>query len=253
MYKTLSHLEFNRLMARANRSSQGDKQPFVANIFKQNEMYKLPVNTEPRLDNLTKPNGELETAYNRQNGFLKTLRDEISEGTEIHMQLRMLDDAEYATAAANQPVEEGEAKSIAKLRAFGALVLSDPAEAEKDLLTDLADWFADMVVYIRSEAMKYGLPLEGVLECVMGSNFTKLPSDGIPIHDENGKFLKDMSNYIAPEGAIKTLLFGFNEATEERPVETQTITSDDVGSVDPLLGTTLADASEGTEGRNERV
>ena len=37
---------------------------------------------------------------------------------------------------------------------------------------------------------------------------TKLGSDGIPTHDENGKFLKDMTNFIPPEPAIKSIIFG---------------------------------------------
>ena len=63
------------------------------------------------------------------------------------------------------------------------------------------------MVFIRSEAMKYGLPLEECLEAINGSNFTKL-GDKPPQHDENGKFLKNMDSFIPPEPAIKSVLFG---------------------------------------------
>jgi hypothetical protein len=45
----------------------------------------------------------------------------------------------------------------------------------------------------------------------MASNATKLPDSGIPIYDDNGKFLKDKKNFIAPEPAIRSILFGFPE------------------------------------------
>jgi predicted HAD superfamily Cof-like phosphohydrolase len=61
------------------------------------------------------------------------------------------------------------------------------------------------MVYCRSEALKYGLPLEDVLNVIMDSNASKLGADGKPIYDENGKFLKG-PNYWKPEPKIKTLL-----------------------------------------------
>lgn len=106
--------------------------------------------------------------YTRNTGFIKTLREELDEGFEI-----------------NCKIEEG----------------ADPL----DVLVDLADWFGDMIVYIRSEAMKYGIPLEEVLDIIMDSNESKLGADGQPIKNENGKFLKG-PNYWAPEAKIKALL-----------------------------------------------
>ena len=78
---------------------------------------------------------------------------------------------------------------------------ADPA----DVLTAIADLLGDVIVYCRSEALKYGLPLEDVLDVIMDSNESKLGADGNPIYDGNGKFLKG-PNYWKPEPKIKALL-----------------------------------------------
>ena len=93
--------------------------------------------------------------------------------------------------------EVHEIDDIAALLAKGA----DPA----DVLTAIADLLGDVIVYCRSEALKYGLPLEGVLDVIMDSNESKLGADGNPIYDANGKFLKG-PNYWKPEPRIKALL-----------------------------------------------
>ena len=74
-----------------------------------------------------------------------------------------------------------------------------------DILTQIADLLADLYVYIRSEAIKYGIPFEDVVRIVMASNRSKLGEDGKPIKDERGKFLKG-PNYWKPEPAIRKLL-----------------------------------------------
>jgi predicted HAD superfamily Cof-like phosphohydrolase len=74
-----------------------------------------------------------------------------------------------------------------------------------DLAVAVADLLGDIVVYCRSEALKYGLPLEEVLDIIMDSNESKLGADGKPIYDANGKFLKG-PNYWKPEPKIKALL-----------------------------------------------
>lgn len=76
---------------------------------------------------------------------------------------------------------------------------------EIDVLVALADWLGDIIVYCRSEALKYGIPLEEVLEIIMDSNESKLDENGQPIYDKNGKFLKG-PNYWKPEPKIKELL-----------------------------------------------
>ena len=77
--------------------------------------------------------------------------------------------------------------------------------APADVLVAIADLLGDVMVYCRSEALKYGLPLEQVLDVIMDSNESKLGADGNPIYDGNGKFLKG-PNYWKPEPKIKALL-----------------------------------------------
>ncbi|MDB5809033.1 MAG: pyrophosphatase [Betaproteobacteria bacterium] len=74
-----------------------------------------------------------------------------------------------------------------------------------DIAVAIADLLGDVIVYCRSEALKYGLPLEDVLNVIMDSNESKLGADGKPIYDANGKFLKG-PNYWKPEPKIKALL-----------------------------------------------
>ena len=78
---------------------------------------------------------------------------------------------------------------------------ADPA----DIAVAIADLLGDIMVYCRSEALKYGLPLEQVLDTIMDSNESKLDENGQPIYDANGKFLKG-PNYWKPEPKIRALL-----------------------------------------------
>jgi predicted HAD superfamily Cof-like phosphohydrolase len=77
--------------------------------------------------------------------------------------------------------------------------------AALDTTVAIADLLGDIIVYCRSEALKYGIPLERVLDVIMDSNESKLGADGKPIYDANGKFLKG-PNYWKPEPRIKALL-----------------------------------------------
>jgi predicted HAD superfamily Cof-like phosphohydrolase len=79
-----------------------------------------------------------------------------------------------------------------------------------DIAVALADLLGDVIVYCRSEALKYGIPLEQVLDLIMDSNESKLGADGNPIYDANGKFLKG-PNYWKPEPKIKALLEGIGQ------------------------------------------
>ena len=74
-----------------------------------------------------------------------------------------------------------------------------------EIAVAVADLLGDIVVYCRSEALKYGIPLEEVLDIIMDSNESKLGADGHPIYDANGKFLKG-PNYWRPEPRIRALL-----------------------------------------------
>jgi len=83
--------------------------------------------------------------------------------------------------------------------------MSGNGSAPVDIAVAIADLLGDIIVYCRSEALKYGLPLEEVLDVIMDSNESKLGADGKPIYDANGKFLKG-PNYWKPEPRIKALL-----------------------------------------------
>ncbi len=85
------------------------------------------------------------------------------------------------------------------------VALSKNGAAAIDIAVAIADLLGDIMVYCRSEALKYGLPLEEVLDVIMDSNESKLGADGKPIYDANGKFLKG-PNYWRPEPKIKALL-----------------------------------------------
>lgn len=93
--------------------------------------------------------------------------------------------------------EVHEIDEIVKLSKDGASVM--------DVAVAIADLLGDIIVYCRSEALKYGVPLEEVLDVIMDSNESKLGADGKPIYDANGKFLKG-PNYWKPEPRIKALL-----------------------------------------------
>lgn len=85
------------------------------------------------------------------------------------------------------------------------VTLAKNGAAPADIAVAIADLLGDIMVYCRSEALKYGLPLEEVLDIIMDSNESKLGADGKPIYDANGKFLKG-PNYWKPEPRIKALL-----------------------------------------------
>lgn len=104
-----------------------------------------------------------------------------------------------------------------KLEKFKAILLDEINEIDEivtaverhtdplDVLVAVADLLGDVIVYCRSEALKYGIPLEDVLAIIMDSNESKLGVDGKPIYDGNGKFLKG-PNYWKPEPKIRELL-----------------------------------------------
>lgn len=77
--------------------------------------------------------------------------------------------------------------------------------SELENLVALSDLLGDLIVYIRSEACKHGLPIDEVLKAIMDSNFSKLGADGKPIYDERGKVMKG-PNYFKPEPKIEEIL-----------------------------------------------
>jgi len=123
--------------------------------------------------------------------------------------------AMYKLPAHAQPTLPGEVAE--RLMKFKATLLDEVHEIDEivrmskyggapaDIAVAIADLLGDIIVYCRSEALKYGLPLEEVLDIIMDSNESKLGADGKPIYDANGKFLKG-PNYWRPEPRIKALL-----------------------------------------------
>jgi hypothetical protein len=85
------------------------------------------------------------------------------------------------------------------------VAMAKAGSSHLDLAVAIADVLGDVIVYCRSEALKYGLPLEQVLDLIMDSNESKLGADGNPIYDKNGKFLKG-PDYWKPEPKIRELL-----------------------------------------------
>jgi predicted HAD superfamily Cof-like phosphohydrolase len=149
---------------------------FQAQILFMNEMYKLPVAPYPTIQtvvndelrklrekNMAVPLEIVSVLEKRIQGFVATLRDELTEADDLFLK--------------NGPL---------------------------DFLVAMADLLADITVYCRSEAAKFGIPLEEVIDTVMQSNFSKLGEDGKPIIDANGKFLKG-PNYWKPEAKIREL------------------------------------------------
>ena len=123
--------------------------------------------------------------------------------------------AMYKLPASDRPVlPEDVAGRLAKFKATlldevheidEIVALAGNGGSSMDILVAMADLLGDVIVYCRSEALKYGLPLEDVLDVIMDSNESKLGADGKPIYDANGKFLKG-PNYWKPEPKIRMLL-----------------------------------------------
>ena len=190
---------------------------FPWQILKQNRMYELPVNNVPTLDDLG------ESPVTRVQGFLKTLKKEMDEGLEVlavlcfrEWMLRSVTITDDAITGLVQKMGITDEKASERVIAFmrHAVQYGDLVELDRQILVMIADWHADMNVFIRSESLKYGVPHESILACVMGSNFTKLGADGKPIKDENGKFLKG-PNFVAPEGHIYATMFESDTLFEE--------------------------------------
>lgn len=72
------------------------------------------------------------------------------------------------------------------------------------ILTDVADWLGDIIVYTASEALRHGLPIDDVLGIIMESNKSKLQNDGTALF-VRGKLQKG-PNYWKPEPQIRDLL-----------------------------------------------
>lgn len=186
-------------------------------VMKMNMMYSLPLNRFPTLDGLC------ETPVQRMQGFMKTLQKEMEEGKEILAALVYREWLQKGVSVNGEllaglmvKLEITDEKQAKKVIAFLSqyTVEGQLEELGRQILVQLADWLGDMNVYNRSEALKYGIPLEGVLACIMGSNFTKLGEDGEPVKDENGKVEKG-PNFLPPEEHIYATLFESDALQQE--------------------------------------
>ena len=107
--------------------------------------------------------------------FIKIMTDELGEGYDI-------------------------AEAMEQVRQVG------PEPGEVDPLVSIADLLGDLAVFVFSEARRWGIPMEPVLEAIMESNASKLGLDGQPIYDEKlDKVLKGPL-FVPPEPAIKKII-----------------------------------------------
>lgn len=160
-------------------------------IYAMNQMYRLPVRQRPSLRPFVGHDGQAEHAVLRLTRFFKTIVDELEELHTGKKGQSIMDLVMLYMSQADSDMTDNQRKSH--------------EEVEAVALTALSDWFADLMVYIMSEAMKFGINIFDVLQLVMGSNFSKLGDDGKPIYDANGKFQKG-PNYEPPEKAIHAYL-----------------------------------------------
>lgn len=214
-----------RLWDEFQQTGLGVSMYFQWAIRKQNEIYELPISTTPTLSNLG------ESPVKRMEGFMKTLEKEMQEGLEILAMMKFKEAVDTETFDFDLPsvptaaildfykaqgvTDEKRLNTLTRITYTSYMHSEDSeTEFERQILVAQADWLADMQVYNRSEALKYGIPLESVLMCVMGSNFTKLDENNQPIKDGNGKFLKG-PNYEAPEDHIYATMFGQHDLLME--------------------------------------
>ena len=115
---------------------------------------------------------------------------------------------------------------VSRLKAFKETLLKEVGEIDQivekiesgatdlEVLTDIADILGDIPVYCMSEAIKFGIPLDEVLEIIMDSNMSKQNPDGSTSYDENGKVMKG-SRYWRPEPKISNLLNGYSDSAAQ--------------------------------------
>lgn len=121
--------------------------------------------------------------------------------------------------SSGEPTLEQKESFLARLQAFRKILrqevdeLDDVIEMQASgavpqikVLTALADFLGDIIVYATSEADRWNIPINYVLLLIMNSNFSKLDADGNPLYDqETGKVLKG-PNFQPPEAKIEANL-----------------------------------------------
>lgn len=84
---------------------------------------------------------------------------------------------------------------------------------EIEQLVAIADWLCDIMVYVTSEGLRFGIPMQKVLSIIMDSNRSKLGADGLPIIS-GGKVQKG-PNYWKPEPKIREVLEALIKEADE--------------------------------------
>lgn len=166
---------------------------FGDRIRKMNAMYRLAIHHTPTLpsntpDRLEKFRKTLSKEVTELDDIIELSRDPSSEAGREHL----------AAAYGLDHKNPEHAEQIAGLcRSQEAVKLAT--------MVAVADLLGDVMVYCRSEALKFGIPLESILDMIMDSNESKLGADGKPIYDENKKFQKG-PNYWKPEPKMRELI-----------------------------------------------
>lgn len=155
---------------------------FEGQILHFNGMYKLPVAPFPQLDAVYED--EIRRDYVNGNSN----KDPISRRLDSFHQTLL--------------------KELVEVEDIQAMMCSRASAAE--ILTAIADWLGDIIIYCASEMAKYGIPQKEVLRIIMSSNFSKLQADGSVKYDEHGKVEKG-PGYWKPEPLIKDLLLSLIE------------------------------------------
>lgn len=173
--------------------TENAKKTFAERIAAMNAMYRLPMHHYPTL-----PKNPAE----RLAKFKKTIGDEVQEIDDI-IELNNNPHSESGRAhiASAFGLDVNNPEDAARIESC----CNDPALVKLALATAVADVLGDIIVYCRSEALKYGIPLEGVLDVIMDSNESKLDENGNPIYNAEGKFLKG-PGYWKPEPKIAEML-----------------------------------------------
>lgn len=133
--------------------------------------------------------------------------DELKMRVFVHRIKKM--NETFKLASNDKPTDQGNDR----LNQFYTVVSDELTELEDvyqlpegppDFVT-LTDTLGDLVVYIFSEARRWGIPLLDVLHIIMDSQDSKLV-DGQPLMAPDGsKFIKG-PNYTPPEDKIRALL-----------------------------------------------
>jgi len=187
MYQHLTASQMQQVLSRTSEHN------FAFNIERYNESNKLPVSTETSLYGLFDKNKVPESADQRLYHFRYELDKHMKSLYEIYWKVRLI--GHYETpdevklgvgyrgfeqllfemlARAQQTMKEtfGEHSfdaPWARLLEFNRLCSNDLESARKDVMVEFASGLGALMIACRSEAMKFGMPMENVLEAIIGA------------------------------------------------------------------------------------